>query len=199
MKNILNVSLLLATCAAASLMIAGCKEKESSPGGVGGSQSHTTTPAQPKTDDAEHHDGDGHDHDHDHADGHSHDDGHDHSHDDHDHGDGHDHGPSTALGDASAGPFTVKASRDGDLKSGGDASVNATITTTQGKAAAVRFWIGAEDARGSIKAKGELSDDHWHAHVEVPQTLPDGSKLWVEIENDAGEKHLASFDLKHAA
>lgn len=107
------------------------------------------------------------------------------------------------LGTISIGDLTVRASRDkGELKAGGDVPVDVWLTTTDGKpasATAVRFWIGTEDAKGSLKARGEVEDpakpNHWHNHVEAPNPLPDGAKLWVEVEASLG-KTAGSFDLK---
>jgi hypothetical protein len=132
------------------------------------------------------------DHGHDHVDG-----GHD-----HDHAapaapstDGHSHGAVIELGELESGGFMIRASRDGDVKAGGDAPID--VWVNGGKAGnAVRFWIGTEDAKGSIKAKAEVEVDHWHTHVEVPDPMPAGTKLWVEIEGDAGAKTVVSFDLK---
>lgn len=112
--------------------------------------------------------------------------------DDHDH----DHGPSTQLGEQAAGGFTIKASRDGAITPGKDAAVDVWVTGSSEKVSVVRFWIGTEDGKGSVKAKAELEKDNWHTHVEIPSPLPAGSKLWVEIETAAGKKHLAGFDLK---
>ena len=68
------------------------------------------------------------------------------------------------------------------------------------KATAVRFWIGTEDAKGSVKAKADIENpaepNRWHTHAEIPNPLPAGCKLWVEIETDTGEKVVGSFDLK---
>ncbi len=131
-----------------------------------------------------------HDHDHDHD--------HDHAAADHDHAkpnDGHEHGATTELGEQEAGGFKVKASRDGSVKAGADAAID--VWVNGGKAgSAVRFWIGTEDAKGSIKAKAEVEVDHWHTHAEVPDPLPAGSKLWVEVDGDGGAKAVVSFDLK---
>ena len=111
------------------------------------------------------------------------------------HGDGHSHGATTELGEQDAGGFKIKASRDGDVKAGTDAAID--VWVNGGKAgSSVRFWIGTEDAKGSVKAKAEVEVDHWHTHAEVPDPLPAGSKLWVEVEGDGGAKTVVSFDLK---
>lgn len=132
---------------------------------------------------------DAYDHGHDHAhDG-------DHAHDD-DHKDDHGHGETTELGERTAGEFTIKASRDGDVTPGGDVPIDVWVSGDASALAAVRFWIGTEDAKGSIKAKAELERDNWHTHAEVPDTLPEGCMLWVEIEANSGTKSSVGFDLK---
>ncbi|HYD48497.1 MAG TPA: hypothetical protein VEB21_09125 [Terriglobales bacterium] len=99
----------------------------------------------------------------------------------------------------------MKATRDeGAIKAGGDAPINVWIDPADAAAAAkvvaVRFWIGTEDAKGTTKAKADIEDpkdpNRWHTHAEVPDPLPAGSKLYVEIEDDKGAKTVASFDLK---
>ena len=149
------------------------------------------------------------DHDADHADHADHDHGtaakDDHS--DHDHGapakddhadqDDHGHGAVTALGETSAGGFMVNASLDGALAAGKEAAIDVAISSATAKAAAVRFWIGAEDGKGSMKAKAELeSGINWHTHVDVPSPLAPDAKLWVEIEAEGGAKTVVSFALK---
>jgi hypothetical protein len=131
---------------------------------------------------------------------------------------GHDHGPSgehtaakpghggavIALGEQTIGTFTAKATRDeGQIIAGKDAPIDVTITPAAGsttQAVAVRFWIGTEDAKGSVKAKAEIEDpndpNRWHTHAEIPNPIPPDSKLWVEVENDKGEKSVVGFELK---
>ncbi|HEX2837901.1 MAG TPA: hypothetical protein VHN77_07225 [Phycisphaerales bacterium] len=129
---------------------------------------------------------------------------------------GHDHGPGgehaapqpghggavIALGEQTIGPFTAVATRDeGQIAAGKDAPIDATVTSATGaKVAAVRFWIGTEDAKGSVKARAEVEDpkspNRWHTHAEIPSPLPEGSRLWVEIEDDKGAVSVGSFDLK---
>jgi hypothetical protein len=131
---------------------------------------------------------------------------------------GHDHGPSgehaapkaghggavIALGEQTIGAFSAKATRDeGQIVAGKDAPIDVTVTPTAGatdKPVAVRFWIGTQDAKGSVKAKAEIENpqepNRWHVHAEIPSPIPAGSKLWVEIEDDKGATIVGSFDLK---
>ncbi len=148
----------------------------------------------------------------------------DHDHKDHGHKDhDHDHGPADvkagkdtgkhapghggeviALGDGAFGPYKVRATRDkGVIKAGSDAPFDVWVdlaATLAPKVVAVRFWIGAQDAKGSVKAKAEIENpkdpNRWHTHAEIPDPLPAGAKLWVEIEDDKGATTLASFELK---
>jgi hypothetical protein len=107
------------------------------------------------------------------------------------------------LGESKIGSFDVKATRDqGEIVAGKDAPIDVTVTPSAGstvKAVAVRFWIGTEDAKGSVKAKADIENpaepNRWHTHAEVPNPLPTGGKLWVEIEDDKGGNVVGSFDL----
>lgn len=112
----------------------------------------------------------------------------------HDHADDHHHGETTPLGEQTVGGFTVRASRDGDIVPGKDAPIDVWVTGGP-RIAAVRFWIGTKDGRGSVKARAELEKDNWHTHAEIPSPLPEGSQLWVEIEGAAGERVVVGFDL----
>ncbi|MEK6675951.1 MAG: hypothetical protein AABZ47_09900 [Planctomycetota bacterium] len=107
-------------------------------------------------------------------------------------------GDVIALGTSKLGAFEVRASRDKvEFKAGGEAPIDVWIDGGVGKnVTAVRFWIGAQDAQGSIKAKADIEDGKWHTHVEIPAPIPAGSMLWVEIEHADSQKILGSFDLK---
>ena len=165
MKNMSE--LLGVSCCALSLAVfAGCEKKDAAaPAAKAGDHSH----------DGDH----AHDHDHDHAKAGSmnKDDG---------------HGETTQMGEQKAGPYTVKVSRDGDIKPGGDVPVDIWVDGGS-KGKAVRFWFGTEDGKGSLKAKCEVEDGHWHTHGEVPNPMPEGSKLWVEIEGEDGTKTVVGF------
>jgi hypothetical protein len=104
------------------------------------------------------------------------------------------------LGNAQIGGYAVRASRDvGDIKPGGDAPIDVWLTGGDiAKVKAVRFWIGTQSGDESTKAKADIEipaePNHWHTHADVPNPMPPGSKLWVEIETDQG-KHVGSFEL----
>lgn len=132
-------------------------------------------------------------HDHDHAGDHDHDHDHDHGTDTKG-GDGHSHGAAKPLGEQTAGGFTVAATQEGAVAAGSEASLRVKVTGGAAKVTAVRFWIGAADGKGALKAKADLDGDAWHAHAEAPASL-DGARLHVEIESEGGVKAAASFDL----
>lgn len=167
----------LATLTASLALLAACEKKKANP-----------TPASTSAR-QDHH-------------GHDHGPGGDHAHDEA-HAPGHG-GPVIALGEQTIGGFTAVATRDqGDIVAGKDAPIDVTVTPASGstaKAVALRFWIGTEDARGSVKARADIENpaepNRWHSHAEIPNPIPAGSKLWVEIESDTGATAVGSFDLK---
>jgi hypothetical protein len=136
------------------------------------------------------------------ADTHAHDDGTVHTDDHAEPAGGAGHGGAIIeLGTATIGPFSVRASRDqGEIKAGGDVPIDVWLTGGDiSKVTAVRFWIGTEQGDQFVKAKANIEipsePNHWHTHAAVPNPIPAGSKLWVEIETAEG-KQVGSFDLK---
>ncbi|MCC6951376.1 MAG: hypothetical protein IT433_08010 [Phycisphaerales bacterium] len=182
MNTVRSLSLTLSVSALAlALSMGACEKKSETPAKPAPTSGTTTSGTTTSGDGHDHKDGDGHDH----KDG-----------DDHDHKDGHGHGPKTELGTQSAGGMTIAAEREGSVTPGSEASFGISVSGGSGKPAAVRVWIGSQDGKGSIKGKAEAEGDGWHAHAEVPKPLPAGSKLWVEVEADGGQKTVVGFDLK---
>ena len=146
-------------------------------------------------------DNDGHDHG-DHKDGdktgHKHGDGHDHKDGDgHDHkdGDGHEaHGTRVELGKADVGGFSVTVAVLGEIKAGAEGVLDIKVEGDTDPSV-LRAWVGVESGEGSLKAKLGKEGDDYHGHVEVPATMPEGSAVWVEIEDAEGKKSSASFKL----
>ena len=99
------------------------------------------------------------------------------------------------LGTQTVGALQLKAAQDEPIKPGGEGAFD--LSVTGGKPKAVRCWVGLESGEGSTKVKAEEeTPDNWHAHVEIPNPLPAGSKFWAEVEPPSGEKFKVSFDLK---
>ena len=121
------------------------------------------------------------------------------AHDDHE-GEDHAEGELTSLGTGAVGTLQVEAKQEGALTPGGETGFEVVLPSGAPKPKAVRLWVGTADAEGSAKAKADAEGaDAWHVHVEVPEPLPPGSKLWVELEPDAGPKVTGSFDLGRGA
>ena len=100
------------------------------------------------------------------------------------------------LGEKTVGSLKLVATMDEPVMKAGGGEGAFDVVITGGKPKAVRFWIGAENAEGSVKAKAdEETPDNWHTHAEVPKPLPAGSKFWVEVEPPTGDAFKTSFDL----
>ena len=103
---------------------------------------------------------------------------------------------TVALGSQSAGGLTVKVSGSG-LEAGDTAHLDVEVSGAE-KPKAVRAWVGNETATDAVKDKvkdEQLASGDYHMHVDVPEPLPAGSKLWIEFETAAGTQKV-SFDLK---
>jgi hypothetical protein len=133
------------------------------------------------------------------GDDHTHAPGEEHDHaagDEHDHagdtGHGHEEGEPHDLGAATIGGFEVQVTRHGDIAAGAETAINISVAG-EAQPAAIRVWIGTEDARGSLKARAEAEGDHYHAHIEAPDPLPEGAAVWVEVESAEGARQAVSF------
>jgi hypothetical protein len=101
------------------------------------------------------------------------------------------------IGEKTVGSLKLVATMDAPVKAAGGGEGAFDVVITGGKPKAVRFWVGSQDAKGSVKAKAEEeTTDNWHAHAEVPSPLPPNSRFWVEVEPPTGETFVESFDLR---
>ncbi len=100
------------------------------------------------------------------------------------------------LGATKVGDFEVSASYSGTITPGKEIDVDLSLKGDRSKAAAIRAWLGAKDAKGSIKAKAAPEGEGYHAEVEAPEPLPEGAAVWVEIETNQGQTLVGSLALK---
>ena len=99
--------------------------------------------------------------------------------------------PMTNLRGLKLGPYGVQPMYEEELSDG-----HFNIRITGGEVAAVREWVGPEDAAGVMVVKTEIENDYHHGHVEMPNPIPDDARLWIEIETPSGEKLKGSTPLK---
>lgn len=107
-----------------------------------------------------------------------------------------DHGVPKALGSMTIGAHTFAVTQFGDITPGKESAVEMDFPDGKPVPSTVRAWIGIESGEGSLKQRcGKEGDHGLHGHIEVPKTLPVGSKLWIEIEEN-GKTQSASVAWK---
>lgn len=89
------------------------------------------------------------------------------------------------------GPYTVQPMYEEKLEDG-----HFNLRISGGEVAAVREWVGPEDASGVMVVKTEIERDYWHGHVEMPNPIPADARLWIEIESPSGELLKGSTPVK---
>jgi hypothetical protein len=99
--------------------------------------------------------------------------------------------PMTNLQPTKIGPYEVQAMYEEKLSDG-----HFNVRVTGGEVAALREWVGPEDASGVMVVKTEIENDYHHGHVEMPDPIPADARLWIEIESPHGERHKGSVPLK---
>lgn len=108
--------------------------------------------------------------------------------------DDHDH-QMTSLGTTKIGAWDVKVA--GEVKPGKEGHFDIELSGSTDKPAAIRVWIGSQDARGAMKQKADGDGKEFHAHADVPNPIPDGAGFWIEIEDAKGVKTVGGVPLKH--
>lgn len=99
--------------------------------------------------------------------------------------------PMTNLEPLKIGDYDVQPMYEEELSDG-----HFNIKITGGEVAAVREWVGPEDASGVVVVRTEIENDYHHGHVEMPNPIPDDARLWIEIETPEGETLKGSVPLK---
>jgi hypothetical protein len=186
-----RLTILFALTAALFVLVA-CEKQGTAPSPVDKDSDHV------------HQDDEAHDHAATSADPHE---GHDHAEDSDDDGTvahadgeavGHDHGGEAhPLGTAAAGPYSVGVTQIGGVSPGADELVFEIVVSGAVTPAVVRAVVRSPDGAESLKVKADKTGDgSYDAHVgELPETLPAGSQIVVEIAGPDGSKATASFDL----
>jgi len=104
---------------------------------------------------------------------------------------GHVHSERTRLGQVELAGHTITVQRVAPIEAGKEADFDLDF----GKAplpSTVRVWVGVESAIGSRKCRFERETDlSMHGHPEVPDPIPAGAAVWVEVEVDGKSARAA--------
>lgn len=107
-----------------------------------------------------------------------------------------DHGVAKDLGSLTIGAHTFTVTQFGDVTPGKEGAIELGFPAGKPLPAIVRVWVGVESGEGSLKQKcGKEGDHGLHGHVDVPKTLPAGSKIWIEVDEN-GKTQSASVAWK---
>ncbi len=96
------------------------------------------------------------------------------------------------LGSVTVGGATFALDATGPATPGEVVTLNVGLTGGS-MPETIRLWYGLESGVGSMKAKGDAHDDHFHADVEIPEGAMENAALWVETVTSRGEKNTQSL------
>jgi hypothetical protein len=117
----------------------------------------------------------------------------------HDHA-AHAHGKAMAIGTVTPGAYTAAIAATGAPAAGQTWHVELRLDPGPAAPRAIRLWVGAENGRGSVKAKAEAdAAGEYSAHLEVPSPLAVDSRLWIALETADGQAAKGSLALPEAA
>ena len=110
-----------------------------------------------------------------------------------DHGGG-GHGAMVSLGSIQLGGVAVEVEQEGAVEAGKEVGVEISFAKDKPLVETVRAWVGVESAAGSMKGKlMKEGDTALHGHLEVPKPLPEGSRIWFEVDGASAGKASIGF------
>lgn len=96
---------------------------------------------------------------------------------------GHVHTQRTDLGEVTIGTHVMRVFQVVKLVPGKEGDFDLDFAAGKPLPAALRAWIGNESGVGSRKVRFEKeTESRMHGHPEVPDPIPSGSKLWLDVE-----------------
>ena len=95
--------------------------------------------------------------------------------------------PSEKLGNVDVGGSTLSISIVGKKEPNAKLTVN--IDHVSGPVpGTIRLWIGSHSGEGSVKSKAGSHGDHWHGDATFPDVMTSRTALWIEVEDENGER-----------
>jgi hypothetical protein len=96
-----------------------------------------------------------------------------------------DHGEPHVLTKMDLAGLAFEVVQEGPIVAGKEGAVDVVFAAGTKLPAVARVWLGTESGEGSRKQKlGKEGDRTLHGHIDVPDPIPAGSKLWLEFEVD---------------
>ncbi|MEC7584236.1 MAG: hypothetical protein VYE77_07955 [Planctomycetota bacterium] len=93
----------------------------------------------------------------------------------------HDGGTPVKLTPAVLGTTPITVWRTGPIAAGKQAHIDVEAAADTPLPETIRGWVGVESGKGSRKGKFEAPiNNKMHGHIDVPDPMPAGSKLWLE-------------------
>ena len=104
----------------------------------------------------------------------------------------HEHGERVSLGEAKVGGLTLTVFRLAKLEPGHELDLDLDFPAGTALPGTLRGWIGSESGTGSMKTLFHKDTaTRMHGHCEVPNPLPEGSRLWLELEGSSGSSRTS--------
>ncbi|MGK0481035.1 MAG: hypothetical protein ACJAQ3_001006 [Planctomycetota bacterium] len=101
------------------------------------------------------------------------------------------------LGSVKVAGATLELDAPGPPAAGTTVTLNAQLTEGT-MPETLRLWYGLESGVGSMKAKADIHDDHFHVDVEIPAGAMEKPMLWVEAQGPSGDKEVRSMPYPEA-
>lgn len=117
--------------------------------------------------------------------------------------DGHQHGKQAIhkLGRKEIGSFTVSVIMVGEAEAGGKVMFDVKLIDAREDPKALRAWIGDENVNDDGKKSMIKGEKTYSLEYTVPDPIPTGAKVWIEVETESGKVRGAyeteTHDHKH--
>ncbi|MFK7740271.1 MAG: hypothetical protein AB8H80_08100 [Planctomycetota bacterium] len=93
------------------------------------------------------------------------------------------HGERHELGKGTAFGVTFDIVQFGEFEADHEPAVELIFASGKERITTARGWVGLESGVGSMKNSWHTEGEtNIHGHIEVPDPMPAGSKLWVELQ-----------------
>jgi len=103
----------------------------------------------------------------------------------------HGHTDNVQLGTTVLGKTPITVHRLSAIRPGAEVDIDIEAAADTPLEQTIRGWIGTESAQGSRKGRfAKMKGNKMHGHIEVPDPMPAGSKLWLQAGDETASVAL---------